>query len=376
MSAEVPTIKKPMSRTAIFIPASGVPELITQSASYVPTGTQVLVRVKYSAVNPADRRHFYMGMHSYVAGYEWLGVVEAAGPRASFSVGDTLFGLAEIGHRRPVELGAHQDLLLTETGPGTATYKVPDGVERNDEWLRQLVAWPVALMTAADALFNCLNFAFPPSKEGIDGDDPKGKPILIWGGSSAVGLSAIYLASKAGFGPIYTTASPKNHEALLALGATRCFDYRSPTVVDEIRAAVATESGRKLAVVFDAVATGTGFGEPAKEDVEINLEKSSPALAARCVSDGVAKFCAVLPLPHDPRWTFCLARRDPEQESEYVRRAEGSVTWALDQLASSGSSFRMPKINVVKGAEAGIQAIHDVFEGRNSMEKYVIEHPM
>ncbi|KAI0857128.1 hypothetical protein F4860DRAFT_368312 [Xylaria cubensis] len=372
MSAEIP---KPMNRTAIFIPTSGVPELITQSASYVPTGTQVLVRVKYSAVNPADLRHFYMGMHSYVAGYEWLGVVEAAGPHASFAIGDTLFGLTEISHRRPVELGAHQDLLLTETGPGTATYKVPDGVKRNDEWLRQLVAWPVALMAASDALFNCLNFAFPPSKEVIDGEDPKGKAILIWGGSSAVGLSAIYLASKAGFGPIYTTASPKNHEALLALGATRCFDYRSPTVVDEIRAAVATESGRKLAVVFDAVATGTGFGEPAKEGVDINLEKSSPALAARCISDEVAKFCASLPLPHDPRWTFCLSRRGPE-ESEYVRRNEASVAWALDQLASSGSSFRMPKINVVKGAQAGIQAIHDVFEGKISMEKYVIEHPM
>ncbi|KAI1739769.1 hypothetical protein F4680DRAFT_421489 [Xylaria scruposa] len=375
MSSEIPRIKKSMDRTAIFMPASGVPELITQSASYVPTGTQVLVRVKYSAVNPADRRHFYMGMHSYVAGYEWLGIVEAAGPHASFSVGDTLFGLTEIRHRRPVELGAHQDLLLTETGPGTATYKVPDGIEKNDEWLRQLVAWPVALMTAADALFSCLNFAFPPSKGVIDGDDPKGKPILIWGGSSAVGLSAIYLASKAGFGPIYTTASPKNHEALLVLGATRCFDYRSPTVVDEIRAAVAMEPGRKLAVVFDAVATGTGFGEPVKEGVEINLEESSPALAARCVSDGVAKFCASLPLPHDPRWTFCLGRREPE-ESEYLRRQEASVTWALDQLAASGSSFRMPKINVVKGAEAGLQAIHDVFEGRNSMEKYVIEHPM
>ncbi|KAI0452184.1 hypothetical protein F5B21DRAFT_351478 [Xylaria acuta] len=375
MSTPNPQTNKPRSRTAIFIPASGVPELITQSASYVPTGTQVLVRVRYSAVNPADRRHFYMGVHSYVAGYEWLGVVEATGPHSSFSVGDTLFGLTEIGHRRPVELGAHQDLLLAETGPGTATYKVPDGVKGDDKWLRHLVAWPVALMTAADALSNCLGFAFPPAKGVIDGIDPTGKAILIWGGSSAVGLGAIYVASKAGFGPIYTTASPKNHEALLAQGATRCFDYRSPTVVDDIRAAVAAEPGRKLAVVFDAVATGTGFGKPKREGAEIDLEKSSPALAARCVSDGTAKLCASLPLPHDPRWTFCLGRRDPG-ETEYIRRNEAFVTWALDQLAGSGSAFRMPKISVVKGAEAGIQAIHDVFEGRNSMEKYVIEHPM
>lgn len=145
--------------------------------------------------------------------------------------------------------------------------------------------------------------------------------------------------------------------------------------MDEIRAAVAAEPGRKLAVVFDAVTAGTGFGDPKREGVQIDLEKSSPALAARCISDGVAKLCATLPLPHDPRWTFCLGRRDSE-ETEYVCRSEATVTWALDQLASSGNGFRLPNIRIVKGAEAGIQAIHDVFEGRNSMEKYVIEHPL
>ncbi|KAI8951671.1 hypothetical protein F4801DRAFT_543958 [Xylaria longipes] len=374
MSTTVLQTWKPTGRTAIFIPASGMPEMITQSASHVPTGTQVLVRVQYSAVNPADRRHFYMGYYSYVAGYEWLGVVEAAGPSSSFSVGDTLFGLTKLGHRRPVEFGAHQDLILTETGPGSAAYKVPDGLQGRDEWPKHLVAWPVAIMTASDALFNCLGFAFPPAKGEIDGVDPKGKAILIWGGSSAVGLGTIYLASKAGFNPIYTTASPKNHQALLALGATRCFDYRSPTVVDEIRAVAAAELGRELTVVFDAVTTGTGFGERQSEGVEIDLEKSSPALAARCISDEAAKFCASLPLPHDPRWTFCLARRD--EEEEYCRRNEACMAWALDQLASSGSGFRMPKINVMKGAEAGIRAIHDVFQGKVSMEKYVIEHPL
>ncbi|KAH8161017.1 hypothetical protein CIB48_g7227 [Xylaria polymorpha] len=131
MSDAIAYIKKPTHRAAIFIPASGVPETITQSASYVPTGTQALVRVKYSAVNPADRRHFYMGAHSYVAGYEWLGVVEAVGPQVSSAavvVGDALFGVTEIGHRRPMELGAHQDLLLTETGPGSGTYKIPQAV--------------------------------------------------------------------------------------------------------------------------------------------------------------------------------------------------------------------------------------------------------
>lgn len=180
MSIRASETLEPGSRTAIYIPASGMPELITQIATYVPEGSQVLVRVRYSAVNPADRRHFYMGAHSYVAGCEWLGVVEAAGPSASSSsVGDTLIGLTPIGHRRPVEVGAHQDLLLAETGPGSATYKVPRELEANGDWPRHLVAWPAALMTSADALFNCMRFSFPPAKGRIDGVDPTGQAILI-----------------------------------------------------------------------------------------------------------------------------------------------------------------------------------------------------
>jgi hypothetical protein len=38
--------------------------------TYVATGAQSLISVKYSAINPADLRHYYMGFHSYVAGYE------------------------------------------------------------------------------------------------------------------------------------------------------------------------------------------------------------------------------------------------------------------------------------------------------------------
>ncbi|KAI3336366.1 hypothetical protein HD806DRAFT_3325 [Xylariaceae sp. AK1471] len=374
----------PGTRRAIYLPPSGNHEVISQSAVYVPTGSQVLVRVSYSAVNPADKKHFYMGWHSFVAGYEWLGTVEAAGPGSPYAVGERLFGLTSFGHQRPIEIGAHQDLILAETGTGSCTYRVPKGLGNED--LKQLVAWPSALQTTIDALFNCLGFAFPPTSESadvarIDGIDPKGRAILIWGGSSAVGLGAIYFASQAGFSPIYTTASSKNHETLLSLGATQCFDYRSPTVVDEIRSAVAGSPNQKLSVVFDAVTTGTGLGEPEKG--ELDLSKSSPALAVRCLTDGAnaedLRLCSSLPVPNDPRWKLCLARRDPKESpqlAESNRRMEAGMAWALNQLTTSKGSFRLPKIRVVKGAEEGIQAINDVFYGKYSMEKLVIQHPL
>ncbi|KAF2966320.1 hypothetical protein GQX73_g7274 [Xylaria multiplex] len=359
-------------RRAIYLPASGVFEIMTQTAAYIPTGSQVLVRVHYSAINPADKRHFYMGWHSFVAGYDWLGTVEMAGPTAAHAVGDTLFGLVTPGRRRPIETGAHQDLILAPTGPGSATYRVPTSLLQNgihDDEVRQLVAWPAALRTASDALVNSLGFALPTA--GVGGEDPTGRAILI---------PSISPRRRA-FSPIYTTASTKNHAALLALGATHAFDYRPPTVVDEIRAA-ATAS--ELAVVFDAVATGTGFAEPPREgEGEIDLAKSSPAIAAGCVTDGVPeeklKLCAALPLPHDPRWTFCLGRRDPAesaQMAEFDSRVEVIMAWALEQLASPGRGFRFPNIRLVKGADAAIEAINDVFDGKASMEKFVIQHPI
>jgi hypothetical protein len=195
-------------------------------------------------------------------------------------------------------------------------------------------------------------------------------------------LAALYLASRAGFSPIYTTASPKNHATLLSLGATQCFDYRSPTVVDEIRSAVAASPNKKLSVIYDTVTAGTGFGEPAQAS-PLDLSKSSPALAARCLTDGVKtedlRLCASLPVQNDPRWMFCLARRDPKESpklAEYDRRIAAVMAWTLSQCTPSKGGFRFPKIKIVKGAEEGIQAINDVFDGKLSMEKVILQHPI
>ncbi|OGM40596.1 putative MFS transporter [Aspergillus bombycis] len=61
--------------------------------------------------------------------------------------------------------------------------------------------------------------------------------ILIWGGSSSVGISAVQLAHAAGV-EVITTASPHNHALLRDLGVSQIYDHRSPTVVDDIVAAL------------------------------------------------------------------------------------------------------------------------------------------
>jgi len=64
--------------------------------------------------------------------------------------------------------------------------------------------------------------------------------ILVWGGATAVGHHALQLAVLSGY-KVLTTASPANHERLLALGATACFNYRDADVVKQIKSAAGKE---------------------------------------------------------------------------------------------------------------------------------------
>jgi NADPH:quinone reductase-like Zn-dependent oxidoreductase len=64
---------------------------------------------------------------------------------------------------------------------------------------------PVTLCTAADALYNKMEPVLPLP----GGGGGCGWPIVIWGGSSQVGVQAIQLAKQSGCTPIITTSSPK-----------------------------------------------------------------------------------------------------------------------------------------------------------------------
>ena len=243
------------------------------------------------------------------------------------------------------------------------------------------VSIPVAVGTAADTLFNTLGFGYPAA--GLDGRDATGVPILIWGGASAVGAATIQVAKAAGFGPIFTTASPKNHESLLAIGAAQVFDYSNATVVEDIRYAVA-QSGKKLTVVFDAVSAGLGQLGSSEEGIATN----TPDLARRCVSDDVAAgdllLASVLPVMHDPAWKLCIGIRPygdsflwggiVSQDPSFPVRMKQYLDWFVE----NHQGFWQPVLRntIVQGAEKGIEEIQRVADGGASREKVLIARPM
>lgn len=64
-----------------------------------------------------------------------------------------------------------------------------------------------------------------------------GRTLVVWGGSSAVGMCAIQMAKAAGY-VVAATASPHNFETLREIGADFTFDYHEEGVVDEIVSAL------------------------------------------------------------------------------------------------------------------------------------------
>ncbi|OCK79131.1 GroES-like protein [Lepidopterella palustris CBS 459.81] len=106
---------------------------------------------------------------------------------------------------------------------------------------------PLAISTAAVGLFAKDRLALPFPTTGAS--KPTGKSVLIWGGSSSVGATAIQLAVAAGV-EVVTIASKHNLDFVKSVGANHAFDYRSSSVVDDIVAAV---KGTDFAGVYDAI---------------------------------------------------------------------------------------------------------------------------
>lgn len=120
---------------------------------------------------------------------------------------------------------------------------------------------PLALATAAAALFpnTHMGLALPPVKAPAMASPGAKKTILIWGGSSSVGLTATQLAVASGV-RVVTTASLQNHNLVLSAGAAAVYDHRLPSVVQDLASALSDGDAGDFLGVFDAISTEVTFG--------------------------------------------------------------------------------------------------------------------
>ncbi|KAL9612630.1 MAG: hypothetical protein Q9167_002800 [Letrouitia subvulpina] len=242
------------SNQAAWLVGKSVKPLEVGPATYTaPEEGQLVVKNGAVAINPVDWGKQGIGdlmfswiKYPFVLGSDVAGeVVEVGTGVTRFKSGDRVLGHAvgvDARSNKSAE-GAFQLYTIVRANlaspiPTTMSYESASVL-------------PLGLSTAACALFqkHFLALQYPSTSK-----KPSGKTLIVWGGSTSVGSNAIQLAVAAGY-EVFTTASPKNFEYVKKLGAKEGWDYRSPTVVRDIVAAL---KNRECA---GAVAIGNGSME-------------------------------------------------------------------------------------------------------------------
>lgn len=97
---------------------------------------------------------------------------------------------------------------------------------------------------------NLVSGSAVPDRPAID----LSAPVLVYGAGSSSGQFLVQAFRIAGCTNIFAVASSHHNDLLRSLGATQCFDYRSPDVAAQIRAAAAVTKHGRISVAVDIVA--------------------------------------------------------------------------------------------------------------------------
>ncbi|KAI8246266.1 hypothetical protein K4K56_011178 [Colletotrichum sp. SAR 10_98] len=190
-----------------------------------------------------------------VLGCDFVGTVEERGDQVNkLKKGDTIAGLIWGGEIKGI--GGYSEYTVADND---ISFRVPKNIS-----LEEAATLPLASMTSWLALFSKDCLAIPR-------DGGKDTSVLIWGGSSSVGLYAIQIAALHGF-KVITTCSPRHFDLVKSLGAKHAFDYHDDDVVESIK-----QAAPGLKYVFDTIGN-----------------KSSSGLASRAIDES-GGLCTVRP---------------------------------------------------------------------------------
>ena len=347
-----------LTNTTLVVDADGAFSVRKQTGLPTPEKNEMVVRVLYSGINPADIKHSkLLGIFDTVIGYDFCGEVVDAGT-TSFSAGDIIAGMTPTGIGRPKRFGAHQEYLCC---PEDMAWLVPENLPRPDA-----ASLPVVFATAADALFNIFGLPLPGDVDTTTRERKGEGAMLIWGGSSSIGICSIQLARHVGCREIFVTASPGRHELLKSLGATACFDYASSSVVEDIKAAAEARNCEFTYAIDMIGAPGTAKAvEACSKDSTVLVSTTQPfgrfqfPLATRC------RACQIL-IPGYSQPMDIAARPD------LTAKMDAALKWAVRNY---GPTFYLPKVEVFKGnAEECLAKVLEV-EQKTPYGKTVLQRP-
>ena len=174
---------------------------------------QVVVEVKATSINPIDwklREGYLQQMMDWafpiILGWDVAGVISEVGEEViDWKVGDKVFARPET-----TRFGTYAEYTVVDQ---KLLAKIPTNIS-----FEEAAAVPLAGLTAWQGLFN-------------HGKLKKGETVLIHAGAGGVGTYAIQLAKSIG-AKVITTASKKNHDLLIELGADQVIDYKTENFVE------------------------------------------------------------------------------------------------------------------------------------------------
>lgn len=219
----------PKTMTAIKVSRPGGPEALVPVDVAVPepAAGEVLIRVEAAGVNRPDllqRQGLYPPPPGApdTPGLEVAGEIVAVGPdTARWKIGDRVTAL--------VAGGGYAEFCLA---PGPQCLPVPTGLD-----MIQAGALPETFFTVWVNVFE-------------RGRLQPGETLLVHGGASGIGTTAIMVASGLGARVFATAGGPEKCAACVSLGAERAIDYRTEDFVEITRTAT---GGKGVDVVLDMI---------------------------------------------------------------------------------------------------------------------------
>ncbi|BGP28536.1 Zinc-binding oxidoreductase alcohol dehydrogenase [Rhodotorula toruloides] len=209
----------------VVVPAKGKTE-IRDVPIPEPGPGEVVVKTRAIALNPTDSHTaLYLYSRDFLApddswlGCDFAGTVEKLGSGVSnLKQGDRVAAFVHGGQWEGE--GSFAEYVKAQA---TLVWKVPDNV--SDE--EAAAAGGIGPWTAIQALYMRLKLNLPsnPTKNA--------EPILIWGGSTSVGLYALQLLKLSGYTPI-AVCSEKNFDLVKQFGAAAAYSYSDPEVSSKI----------------------------------------------------------------------------------------------------------------------------------------------
>jgi NADPH2:quinone reductase len=220
----------PQNMTAIVITSFGAPEVMQpqERPIIMPGDHEVLIEVKAAGVNRPDvsqRQGKYPpppGAPQDVPGLEVAGIIVACGHRVTrWKVGDKICALVPGGGYASFCL-AHESNALP----------VPQGFS-----FTEAAALPETFFTVWTNVFQRGHLA-------------SGETLLVHGGSSGIGTTAIMLAKAFGAKVIVTAGTDEKCAACVKLGADHAINYKTQDFVEEVKKIT---DGKGADVILDMV---------------------------------------------------------------------------------------------------------------------------